>query len=71
MPHTPRDIEAKRFTPVRLREGYDMAEVDQFLDEVEQELARLNREIDELRAVGGGTSSSDPVLRAGCLSRRR
>jgi len=31
---TPEDVESKTFTPVRLREGYDMAEVDHFLDEV-------------------------------------
>jgi DivIVA domain-containing protein len=34
MPLTPEDVSNKRFTPVRLREGYDMGEVDQFLDEV-------------------------------------
>ena len=39
MPLTPEDVSNKRFTPVRLREGYDMGEVDQFLDEVEAELA--------------------------------
>ncbi len=50
MPLTPEDVSNKRFTPVRLREGYDMGEVDQFLDEVEAELARLNKENDELRA---------------------
>ncbi|MEO6605667.1 MAG: DivIVA domain-containing protein, partial [Aeromicrobium sp.] len=38
MPLTPEDVRNKRFTPVRLREGYDMGEVDQFLDEVEAEL---------------------------------
>ena len=43
MPLTPEDVSNKRFTPVRLREGYDMGEVDQFLDEVEAELARLTR----------------------------
>ena len=37
MPLTPEDVSNKRFTPVRLREGYDMGEVDQFLDEVEAE----------------------------------
>jgi len=36
MPLTPEDVRSKRFTPVRLREGYDMGEVDQFLDEVEE-----------------------------------
>ena len=49
MPLTPEDVSNKRFTPVRLREGYDMGEVDQFLDEVESELARLTRENDDLR----------------------
>ncbi len=49
MPLTPEDVSNKRFTAVRLREGYDMSEVDQFLDEVESELERLNRENDELR----------------------
>src|SRR3954470_5268187 len=62
MPLTPEDVSNKRFTPVRLREGYDMGEVDQFLDEVEAELARLTRENDELRgklqsAQTGGSSS--------------
>src|ERR1044071_8028161 len=47
---TPEDVSNKRFTPVRLREGYDIGEVDQFLDEVEAELARLTRENDDLRA---------------------
>ncbi|CAN5211407.1 MAG: DivIVA domain-containing protein [Nocardioides sp.] len=50
MPLTPEDVSNKRFTPVRLREGYDMGEVDQFLDEVEAELARLVKQNDELRA---------------------
>ncbi|HWJ66207.1 MAG TPA: DivIVA domain-containing protein [Nocardioides sp.] len=50
MPLTPEDVSNKRFTPVRLREGYDMGEVDQFLDEVEAELARLTQENDDLRA---------------------
>ena len=47
---TPEDVSNKRFTAVRLREGYDMGEVDQFLDEVEAELTRLVTENDELRA---------------------
>ena len=49
MPLTPEDVSNKRFTPVRLREGYDMGEVDQFLDEVESELERLIKENDDLR----------------------
>ena len=49
MPLTPEDVSNKRFTPVRLREGYDMGEVDSFLDEVEAELVRLIGENDDLR----------------------
>lgn len=47
---TPEDVSNKRFTPVRLREGYDMGEVDQFLDEVEASLEQLRTENNELRA---------------------
>jgi DivIVA domain-containing protein len=46
---TPEDVSNKRFTPVRLREGYDMGEVDAFLDEVEAELVRLLSENDDFR----------------------
>jgi DivIVA domain-containing protein len=66
MPLTPEDVSNKRFTPVRLREGYDMGEVDQFLDEVEAELARLTKENDDLRTKlsaaqtgGGGAAFQD------------
>lgn len=63
MPLTPEDVSNKRFTPVRLREGYDMGEVDQFLDEVEAELARLTRENDDLRAqlAAGGHAPAAPA----------
>jgi len=60
MPLTPEDVSNKRFTPVRLREGYDMGEVDQFLDEVEAELARLNKENEELRAKLVAAQSAAP-----------
>jgi DivIVA domain-containing protein len=67
MPLTPEDVSNKRFTPVRLREGYDMGEVDQFLDEVEAELARLTKENDDLRSKlsaaqsGGGATAAIPT----------
>jgi DivIVA domain-containing protein len=66
MPLTPDDVSNKRFTPVRLREGYDMGEVDQFLDEVEGELARLTSENEDLRsklsaAQKGGTAVAAPT----------
>jgi len=61
MPLTPEDVSNKRFTPVRLREGYDMGEVDQFLDEVEAELERLTKENDDLRAKLTAAQSGAPV----------
>ncbi len=61
MPLTPEDVSNKRFTPVRLREGYDMGEVDQFLDEVEAELARLTKENDDLRSKLSSAQSGAPV----------
>ncbi|WP_395694675.1 DivIVA domain-containing protein [Nocardioides sp.] len=61
MPLTPEDVSNKRFTPVRLREGYDMGEVDQFLDEVEAELARLTQENDDLRAKLAAAQGGAPV----------
>jgi DivIVA domain-containing protein len=71
MPLTPEDVSNKRFTPVRLREGYDMGEVDQFLDEVEAELARLTRENEDLRSKlaaaqqgGAPTPAPAPIQKA-------
>ena len=61
MPLTPEDVSNKRFTPVRLREGYDMGEVDQFLDEVEAELDRLTKENDDLRSKLTAAQSGAPV----------
>ena len=62
VPLTPQDVSNKRFTPVKgRREGYDMGEVDQFLDEVEAELARLIKEADDLRAGGTTAPPAEPV----------
>jgi DivIVA domain-containing protein len=61
MPLTPEDVSNKRFTPVRLREGYDMGEVDQFLDEVEAELERLLKENDDLRTKLASSHGADAV----------
>lgn len=41
---TAADVAAKRFTPVKLREGYSMDEVDDFLDAVQQTLGSEERE---------------------------
>ena len=76
MPLTPEDVHKKTFTPVRLREGYDMAEVDQFLDEVEVELSRLQAENEDLgsklatatsatsRPAGVADQASEPESRS-------
>lgn len=61
MPLTPEDVRNKRFTPVRLREGYDMGEVDQFLDEIEAELERLTVENEDLRKKVEAASSGQPT----------
>jgi DivIVA domain-containing protein len=61
MPLTPEDVHKKTFTPVRLREGYDMGEVDQFLDEVEVELTRLHQENDDLRSKLATAATSAPT----------
>ena len=58
---TPEDVHKKTFTPVRLREGYDMGEVDQFLDEVETELIRLHQENEELRTKLETAATSAPA----------
>jgi len=65
MPLTPEDVSNKRFTAVRLREGYDMGEVDAFLDEVEAELLRLNRENSELRTKLGTAQDGGGQAEAG------
>ncbi|HEX3898603.1 MAG TPA: DivIVA domain-containing protein [Mycobacteriales bacterium] len=48
MPLSPDDVQNKRFTVVRFKFGYDEEEVDNFLDEIEEELRRL---ISENRAL--------------------
>jgi DivIVA domain-containing protein len=47
---TPDDVVNKRFQPTKFREGYDQDEVDDFLDEVVEELRRLNKENDDVGA---------------------
>ncbi len=46
---TPEDVVNKRFQATKFREGYDQDEVDDFLDEVVNELRRLSEENEELR----------------------
>jgi DivIVA domain-containing protein len=55
---TPEAVRNKQFTTIRLREGYDMGEVDHFLDQVEQELQRLIDENETLRQQGSRGSAN-------------
>ncbi|MFM9135913.1 MAG: DivIVA domain-containing protein [bacterium] len=47
---TPQDVHSKQFSTVKMRTGYEMDEVDAFLDQIEMELSRLIAENDDLRA---------------------
>ncbi|RII42969.1 DivIVA domain-containing protein [Galactobacter valiniphilus] len=61
---TPDDVVNKRFQPTKFREGYDQDEVDDFLDEVVEELRRLNKENDELRVQLADCQAGKPVQAA-------
>lgn len=47
---TPKDVHEKQFSTVKMRTGYDMDEVDTFLDEVESAIGQLQTENDDLKA---------------------
>ena len=51
---TPEDVRNKQFTTVRFKEGYDLDEVDNFLDEIEISLTAVTREAEDLRATAKG-----------------
>lgn len=51
---TPEDIRNKRFTAVRFKEGYDLDEVDSFLDEIEDTLTELSKSHADLAATAKG-----------------
>lgn len=65
----PEDLENKRFTPVRFTEGYDMDEVDNYLDndviprlkELIEENERLTRELEEARGRIAQLENQDGV----------
>ena len=70
MPLTPEDVRNKRFTAVRLREGYDMGEVDQFLDEIEVEFERLISENEVLRAKLAASAHAEPTAAIAAIDAR-
>ena len=47
---TPQDVRTKQFSTVKMRTGYDMDEVDAFLDEVESSIGSLLTDNDDLKA---------------------
>ena len=47
---TPKDVHEKQFSTVKMRTGYDMDEVDSFLDEIEASLGALITQNDDLKA---------------------
>jgi DivIVA domain-containing protein len=59
MPLTPDDVQNKRFSTVRFKEGYDEEEVDAFLDEVEAELRRLLSENQSLDRAGAASAAQE------------
>ncbi|GAA3226867.1 DivIVA domain-containing protein [Actinocorallia longicatena] len=58
---TPERVRAKVFATVRLREGYDMAEVDAFLHEVEETIDGLLSDVARLARVEPPSPAGDAV----------
>ena len=57
---TPEDVSNVVFDTTRLRMGYDVAQVDEFLERVVEEIARLQNEV-EMARKGSSLSSSQSV----------
>ena len=66
---TPEDVVNKRFQATKFREGYDQDEVDDFLDEVVNELRRLGEENEDLRAKLGACERRVGELSRSTVSR--
>jgi DivIVA domain-containing protein len=59
MPITPAEVRATQFSTTRLRAGYDMDEVDAFLDIIEADVAQYSDELQRSR-------DGEAVLRTQC-----
>jgi DivIVA domain-containing protein len=53
---TPEDVRNKQFTTVRFKEGYDLDEVDNFLDEIEESL------LDDFVASGAQLKHTQAII---------
>jgi DivIVA domain-containing protein len=71
---TPVDIQQKEFRGARWGRGYNEGDVDQFLDEVTEEVARLHAETKRLREDleyrGTARLQTDPAVEADAMVRR-
>ena len=66
---TPKDIREHTFQTVRFKEGYDVDEVDDFLDQVTETVEALGRQ-----AVAGGQATlmrRSPILPVRCSNSSR
>lgn len=62
---TPREIHTKMFHTHRFSEGYDIDEVNDFLEEVENTVAALAARLMTLEGGGTGTGRNDAGDRSG------
>lgn len=58
---TAQEVASKRFTPVRMREGYSIDEVDEFLSSMEETITAYDSEKGELQRVAENLKNNPPV----------
>lgn len=59
---TSEEIANNQFEPTKYREGYDSDEVDQFIDQVTQEMTRMEKENESLELKVSNPDSPSPSL---------
>jgi DivIVA domain-containing protein len=71
MPLTPADVRATQFATTRVRSGYDVDEVDAFLDIVEADIAALSGDLQQARDESAVLRSQHSQLQSRLLSAER
>ncbi len=71
MPLTPADVRAKQFAATRVRSGYDVDEVDVFLDVVEADIAALSGDLQQARDESAVLRSQHSQLQSRLRSAER
>ncbi len=71
MPLTPADVRAKQFAATRVRSGYDVDEVDAFLDVVEADIAALSGDLQQARDESAVLRSQHSQLQSRLRSAER